>query len=149
MPAVAGSRWQVERLQLIDQRLPEGSGLRSEHRRRVAFDQVPVVVFEFLLQSARRPAGISKVEAHVIRRFAPVVRSNSDRTAAHAARYPGRFPAPSLIADHSQRLALDQQQVGGIEGIVGDGLWCAIDEWRNLAARHFRSAQRRQSEDGT
>ena len=55
MPAVAGSRWRVERFQLIDERLPEACGFRSEHRRRVALHQVPVVVFDFLLQSARRP----------------------------------------------------------------------------------------------
>lgn len=69
MHAIAGSRWRVGRFQLIDERLPEDSGLRSEHCCRVALDQVPVMVFEFQRQIYRRPAGISQIETYVFLRF--------------------------------------------------------------------------------
>jgi len=42
--------------------------------------------------------------------------------------------------DISQRLALDQQQVGGSEGIVDRGLWRAVDERRDPGARQLGSA---------
>jgi hypothetical protein len=79
------------------------------------------------------------------RPFAPVIRSNRDRTTTHDARYPGRFSVPTLIVDYSQRLALDQQQVGDIEWIFDYGLWRAIDERRNVATRQFGLGQCHQS----
>jgi hypothetical protein len=47
------------------------------------------------------------------------------------------FSITRLIADESQRLALDQQDVGGAQGAAAHGARLSVDQRRDLAARAF------------